>query len=196
VPSFIDDSEEDHPASRGTLRLRGPRASWARLPTPRRRAVMGFRCGHARWSAPAMFAHGAMSRGRNRSLAAPAGGGDTRSRRARTSSCSTTTLTFETRWPWSGNSRRCEFVRRLQVMSAFGQTGHRADMAPRPVLTLRSPEGEPQPEGPKQGLDVVSALLRWGLLGVKMTRRLLCGVTVRPLRTSCLALSTLREVPG
>jgi hypothetical protein len=47
-------------------------------------------------------------------------------------------------------------------MSAFGQTGHRADMAPRPVLTLRSPEGEPQPEGPKQGLDVVSALLRWG----------------------------------
>ena len=28
-----------------------------------------------------------------------------------------------------GNSRRCEFVRRLQVMSAFGQTGHRADKA-------------------------------------------------------------------
>ncbi len=28
-----------------------------------------------------------------------------------------------------GNSRRCEFVRRLQVMSTLGQTGHRADKA-------------------------------------------------------------------
>src|SRR5262245_46292587 len=29
-----------------------------------------------------------------------------------------------------GNSRRCEFVRRLQVMSAFVQTGHRSRHRP------------------------------------------------------------------